>query len=120
MSYTTGPWRVGDKNGYNANAIFHAEPTRYEGEEGSVCAVYGIPLNTTLQKVIASGRYEQGLANARLIASAPQLLEALKLFLPVLEDLEGSPEYWDIFTKGTGIATLNSYRAAIRAAEGEE
>ena len=46
------------------------------------------------------------------------LLDEAKRFLPILEALERDPEQWAKYTRGTGIATLNGYREAIRRVEG--
>lgn len=65
-------------------------------------------------------REEWGKYNAFLIAAAPDMYEEMRRYLPVLERLEAEPELWFRFTEGTGIATLNGYRHALRKAEGEE
>lgn len=43
-------------------------------------------------------------------------LKEIQRYLPILEELEKYPWLWEHFTKGTGIATLNGYRAAITEA----
>jgi hypothetical protein len=68
---TPGSWVVGTKSEYgtyNANMIF-------DSQDGSVAMVYGLPSNTTLEKM-DDERYAEGKARARLIAAAPELLEA--------------------------------------------
>jgi hypothetical protein len=65
--HTPGPWTVGVAGRYgtdNANIIYS------QGGEGSVATVYGLPMNTKLEDI--DSRYGQGLANARLIAAAPE------------------------------------------------
>ena len=71
--HTPGPWTVGLRGEYgthNANVIFS------NGGESSVATVYHLPVHTKLEEV--DPRYAKGMANARLIASAPELLDALK------------------------------------------
>ena len=58
-----------------------------------------------------------GKANARLIAAAPDMLAEMRMFMPVLERLAASP-MWSDFTIGTGVATINAFRAAIAKATG--
>ncbi len=53
--------------------------------------------------------------NARLIAAAPDLLAALYLALPFVEDHEGS----EIYKPGTVSQAVKTIRAAIARAEGE-
>jgi hypothetical protein len=55
-------------------------------------------------------------ANAKVMAAAPEMKDELLRHLPILERIEADPELWDKLTKGTGIATLNGYRAAIAKA----
>lgn len=69
-------------------------------------------------------RYEKEKADieafANLFASAPDLLKEMERMLPVLERLENdNPGTWSDLTQGTGIATVNAYRAAIARAKGE-
>jgi hypothetical protein len=72
--HTPGPWTVGVAGRYgtaNANIIFS------NGGEGSVATVYGLPMHTKLEEV--DPKYAEGMANARLIAAAPEMLEALQV-----------------------------------------
>lgn len=62
---------------------------------------------------------ERGIANARLVCAAPDLLAEMKRHLPILERMADMPEFWESITSGTGVATLNGYRAAIANAEGK-
>lgn len=62
--------------------------------------------------------HDERAANARLIAAAPELLAEMKRYLPILEQCEQGTR-WAKYTEGTGIATLNGYRAAIAKAEGK-
>lgn len=54
-------------------------------------------------------------ANARLIAAAPDLLDALCTALPFVEDHEGS----NIYKAGAVARAVREIRAAITAATGE-
>lgn len=56
----------------------------------------------------------------RIRAAAPQMLREMKRYLVIIERCEDMGEFWDFITSGTGIATANGHRAAIKAAEGEE
>ncbi len=104
--HTLGPWVVGTKTEFgthNANMIF-------DSQDGSVAMVYGLPSNTMLEKMDEE-RYAEGKARARLIAAAPDLLEALK-------DLEAGYER----LKGQGYPVSDCQkqaRAAIAKATGE-
>jgi hypothetical protein len=44
------------------------------------------------------------------------MLNEMQRHLPVLEELERTISWWDCLTQGTGIATLNGYRNAIKKA----
>ncbi len=55
-------------------------------------------------------------ATARLIAAAPELYAEMERYLPILEALETMSPLWANLTQGTGIATLNGYRAALALA----
>ena len=56
-----------------------------------------------------------GEANARLIAAAPDLLDALCTALPFVEDHEGS----NVYKAGAVARAVREIRAAIKAATGE-
>lgn len=73
--HTPGPWRIGNHRGFNAD---HIQAVRDPDEEKSICNVYGIYLHSTVGDVANEPRCAEGLANARLIAAAPDLLAALK------------------------------------------
>ena len=43
-----------------------------------------------------------------------RMRDEMRRYLPILEALEAKPSSWEWFTDGTGIATLNGYRAALK------
>ena len=53
-------------------------------------------------------------SHATLTAERDQLLAEMVRYLPVIERAEQDPELWARLTVGTGIATANGYREAIR------
>jgi hypothetical protein len=94
--HTPGPWRAGPNGGWGLgpiNAVFTAESDLY----GDLLA--------SLQTVPVSPHME---ANARLMAAAPDLLEALKQMLEVWEE---DPAY--------GATHADKARAAIARVEGK-
>ena len=112
--YTTGPWWV-DKNMAETDYLICCGMV--ERNRGYVAS-----LSTT---------NEDSLCNAKLIAAAPDLLEALKAMLPMVENLSTTPvhkkSFWPWGSRKLGKIhvecdswTLNQARAAIRRAEGEE
>jgi|688.fasta_scaffold591235_3 hypothetical protein len=89
--HTPGPWFVGTKPGVWAGPVVKAD-----GGNKGVAFVVGPPAVDE--------------ANARLIASAPELLAALKRLLPLWEEAIGyEADYMDM---------ANFARAAIETAEG--
>ena len=111
--YTPGPWWV-DKNMAETDyLICCGMDDRNRG--------YVASLATT---------NDDALSNARLVSAAPDLLEALKAMLPMVENLSTTPVHkkpfwpWGSHRMGSiHVAcdswTLNQARAAIRKAEGE-
>jgi hypothetical protein len=87
-SFTPGPWNIFQSIGLEVEAD-------------------GIPICEIWQR----GDEEQEQANARLIAAAPDLLEALKEVLSSWEDG---------YTPNEDQDTYNTARAAIRKATGKE
>jgi len=61
--HTPGPWTIGH-DGYNANLIC--------AEDATICSVYRIWSNATVAECAKCA----GMGDARLIAAAPDLLEA--------------------------------------------
>ena len=99
--HTPGPWTIGQPSEYgthNANHIF-------AGGDG-IAHVYGIAMHTTLEEAAKMSRSAEGLANARLLAAAPDLLEALRAVLDC-----GSAIHEPAYMAG---------RAAIAKATGEQ
>jgi hypothetical protein len=76
MSNTT--WTIGQRGEhatYNPCTIF-------DGDGNSICMVYGIPTNYTLDDLLndrkSRARYRKGLRNASLLSAAPDLLAAIE------------------------------------------
>lgn len=67
-------WTIGNETEWG---VFNACFVYIAGTQSSVAQVYGIPAHTKLADVEADERYAEGLGRARLIAAAPDLLEAL-------------------------------------------
>lgn len=79
------------------------------GSDRSIGTVHGF-------QSAEDGIRQEAFANASLITAAPDQHEEMVRHLTILERLEADPELWARMTKGTGIATLNAYRAAIAKA----
>lgn len=122
--YTPGPWRVAKV----IDSSFPKKHTVYvlidDGRKKNVCAVsvYGRNEKSEATKTkkengeiraIPTIGDEECNANARLIAAAPELLEALENLLPMAEKfLRNAPSHPDN-------AMLEDARAAIAKAKGE-
>jgi hypothetical protein len=92
--HTPGPWVIADDP--TSEGVWIDHPDLKSGEDDEICRC----LDSTL-----SG--EECLANARLIAAAPELLDALKTLTDALnESLEPVPLAADI---------VNAFRDSMRA-----
>lgn len=69
--HTPGPWEV-----FGASGIF---PKRYPGIDSKSLSIVVFGANEESDQGIQGKTLEEAQANARLIAAAPDLLEALKL-----------------------------------------
>ena len=115
VKHTPGPWAIGydteTRKGVNSANVFSVAKDS-EGFPQCIAQVPGLFLNTTLaeQERAALDRADVAiaLANARLIAAAPDLLAALESTLPYLPT--GDP---------MGIAVCLNARAAIAKARGD-
>lgn len=70
--HTPGPWSVGMSNGCNGNNVYAI------GDVG-VASVYGAALHCTVKEQPSWAG--EAVANAHLIAAAPDLLDAVKWFV---------------------------------------
>ena len=113
--HTPGPWRVGMRNGANGNGVY-----AYDGEDWSydtnICAVMGLWSNTPTKDLPECA----GLANAHLIAAAPDMLHRLNY---VQEDLNTAIDHYDMWTKRKMLQHLMGVQHIvgedIRKAKGE-
>ena len=106
MAHTPGPWHVNDNE---------PEDIRIEDDDELIVAA--------TWAFVAPGRDGQEIANARLIASAPDLLAALKAALPYLEHSvkfyryqQAGHEFWPNREEAEG--NITEARAACAKAEG--
>ncbi len=106
-AHTPGPWRIFQTTG---EPPFYIIGIGRETGEGITDANTGLG--------IWDADSPEALANARLIAAAPELLAEMKRYLPLLERMEAEPATWERLTVSLGIATANGYRAAIARATG--
>lgn len=74
--HTPAPWSVGKKTKLGTFSPHHIYAP--DGES-SVCQVYEVPVHCTREEIGPDPRYKIGLANAELIAAAPDLLAQLSL-----------------------------------------
>ena len=70
--HTPGPWKVGMRGGFNANLICDRSGEDMH-TDNAICSVFGMYQHQDVEEQKDS----KGLANARLISAAPELLEAL-------------------------------------------
>lgn len=74
--HTPGPWHVGMRSGHNGNIVYAYDA--YDGDHAydatAICSMYDMWVNRRVDEQ----KDNAGLANARLIAAAPDLLAALQ------------------------------------------
>lgn len=107
--HTTAPWHVGMRNGHNACHVY-AYNGKDQYSDAGICSVYGLPMHRKLDELEES----ESFANARLIAAAPELLEALK---NMVESFGGRADAH--LTNDKNVQSVNQARAAIAKAEGK-
>lgn len=131
-THTPGPWQIGHLGSDKDSTIRYNASNVYDScGEKTICSVSGIYLHCCLSDLERddNGRCAEGLANARLIAAAPELLASLKQaedeLSGVLEQLEdrfdGAPDSvqkWMVFPITEIRRRLVSIRPAIAKAEG--
>ena len=88
--------------------------------EASTRTIRAVPANYWLASMDSFDGAVNHEANARLIAAAPELLEALIDTLGMLDHYQsGRADNWDGSTKGQALSTIRDARAAIAKATGE-
>ncbi len=99
-----------------SNKIKHTPAPWQHYLPNELCKTHTIRANdgqTTIVKLNSKNGYDEIIANAQLIAAAPELLEALKLCVTQLADAELFPERED------ELIALKIAQAAIVKAEGK-
>lgn len=99
IKHTPGPWGI-----FNHNGTICIDNRGGDGMRPCIVDWTGFDTNDMTRR--------ENEANARLIASAPELLEALRKALNYLENTEG--EF------GIALESADACRAAIRKAEGND
>lgn len=110
-AHTPGPWTVGTTvsgRNYNANIIY--APTADPKTASGIASVNGIPMHRGVHEIENC----TSLANARLIAAAPELLEACKAL-----DAAFCDGFDTQAQRHAGRMALIAARAAIAKAEGK-
>jgi len=117
-NHTLGPWKTGSthcdsRNRSFSTAIYAPSETGSDRIGESWASFEG---SRFLTKRTSDQARVTSLANAKLMAAAPELLKEMERYLPVLERLEKMAQ-WDSCTEGLGIATANGFRNAINKAK---
>lgn len=107
MKHTPGPWKVNNVFLDNAPNRFIVSQGKWGGRNVADCGESG------------QGDWDINEANARLIAAAPELLEALRVALCNMEVAKNKPPgYTPRKVEDMLERTINHARAAIAQAEG--
>lgn len=107
--YSKGPWKIELRMGHAAVGTRQVISSDTLAEDGRIAVVSSHGVSTV----------EESQANAHLIASAPDLLEACKQSLIGLEYCFAN-HVLDALDKDAVIANMNQLKAAIAKAEGKE
>jgi hypothetical protein len=108
-AHTPGPWKIGSTTA-DSGTVFNPNYVS-SADDDAICQVFEIPLHTTLAEIERSGSWDRGLANASLIASAPDLLAVLEGIAETLDKMAPCPE--EILDQ-----LLASAQSAIKRAKG--
>ena len=94
IGHTPGPWILDERNGCVAVHRASAQPNCLAGAAGTA-----IHYNGGYKELAPDGTFErwvvppEALANARLIAAAPEMLEALEELEGIIEWMSGSNDF---------------------------
>ncbi len=109
--HTPGPWRVGTSSSLRSEWSCHSDGNKHSGWQPVVDGS-GAPVAFVVDESDEWELRKSFDADARLIAAAPALLEALEALLTEAEDL--------VFATGGGSSdVMRDARAAIKAARGK-
>ena len=107
MSHTPAPWHwVGDHTHRQFNIYKPSQQTQKH-----ICTI-----NNVSPEMLKGRNPETALANAKLIAAAPDLLEALLTALPYVEDHADDHAQSGVYKSGAVARAVAQIRAAIEQA----
>lgn len=117
-TYTPGPWHVVEREGSMTGEVCLSVQQRISGDEDPEIEFKERWIVDLTERRITSAEEEELRANARLMAAAPELLEASKVFLAMYIRLAESGDCgnWNPEEEAEVIAV----RAAIHKAEHAE
>lgn len=83
--HTPGPWEIGLRNGANSNTIY-ARNGETEHDDSTVCSVFRMFMYCDMSEQ----KDPIGIANARLIAAAPNILDELVAARETIQQIQNS------------------------------
>lgn len=107
--HTPGPWRIVPGGGHANPSVCGSDSIHTNGRQRNSLGISSTSYSDEVCQFFSDLSLEGPAANARLIASAPDLLAALKECEGYFDNRETSEEAWDLMMK---------CRAAISKAEG--